>query len=103
MALWRHSRWNARCSGLIERFGNIHQCGAVAGSLQGDMDSDAEYLLRRSEEEQEAAGRTENAKARQLHIELAARYRDAANGAQPPRSPEGPAGPGLPGDFRILE
>lgn len=67
------------------------------------MDSDAEYHLRRAEEEQEAADRAADPKVRQLHKELATRYRDVADGQEPPRSPEGPLRPGLPDDFRILE
>ena len=67
------------------------------------MESDSQYLFRRAEEEQEAADKAASPKARELHKELAGRYRDAAEGHPPPRSPEGPRKPGLPEEFRILE
>ena len=42
------------------------------------MESEREYLHRRASEEQEAAQRSGSEKARELHMELATRYRDAA-------------------------
>lgn len=67
------------------------------------MESDSQYLSRRAEEEQEAADKAASPKARELHKELAGRYRDAADDHPPPRSPDGPSKPGLPDDLRILE
>ena len=67
------------------------------------MESESQYLSRRAQEEQEAAERAADPKARELHIELAGRYRDAAQGNRPPPVPDGPALPGLPDDFRILD
>ena len=68
------------------------------------MESEREYLHRRASEEQEAAQRSGSEKARELHMELATRYRDAAElrVAARPREPE-PAVPGLPLEFKILE
>jgi len=42
------------------------------------MESRSEYLQRRAEEEDSAADRAASDKARDLHMELASRYRDAA-------------------------
>lgn len=42
------------------------------------MESQKDYLQRRAEEEEEAADRAASEKARDLHHELATRYRDAA-------------------------
>lgn len=68
------------------------------------MESERAYLQRRAGEEQAAAERATTEKARDLHAELAARYRDAAGGQPPPRTPD-PASskPGRPLDFVILE
>ncbi len=43
-----------------------------------DFRSDSAYFARRASEETEAAERATNPRARQLHIELAARYFEAA-------------------------
>jgi hypothetical protein len=68
------------------------------------MESEREYLHRRAGEEQAAAACAQSEKARELHIELAARYRDAAEARLAQRMPEPePAMHGLPLDFRILE
>lgn len=67
------------------------------------MESESQYMSRRAQEEQEAADRAVNPKARDLHIELAGRYRDAAHGQKPPSTPDAGARRGLPNDFRILE
>jgi hypothetical protein len=67
------------------------------------MESESQYLNRRAQEEQEAAERAADPKTRELHIELAGRYRDAAQGHRPPPVPDGPIRAGLPDDFRILE
>ena len=68
------------------------------------MESEREYLHRRAGEEQAAAACAQSEKARELHIELAARYRDAAEARLSPRQPEPePAMHGLPLEFRILE
>ena len=42
------------------------------------MESQRDYLQRRAEEEDAAADRAASDKARELHHELATRYRDAA-------------------------
>ena len=67
------------------------------------MESQSEYMRRRAREEDGAAKRASSAKARELHIELADRYRDAADGRPPPKSPDDPPRFGLPDDFKILE
>jgi hypothetical protein len=67
------------------------------------MESHAQYMLRRAQEEDDAAGRASSPKARQLHTELAGRYRDAADRRRPPKAPDSPAPTCLPNDFRILE
>lgn len=70
------------------------------------METDRDYLNRRASEEREAAERASDPKAKDLHLELAARYAQAADGCG--ERPEldvrqVPAQPGLPNDFRILE
>ena len=68
------------------------------------METERDYLKRRALEEDAAAGRASTDKARELHSDLAARYRTAAETRLEPRSPNPtPAKPGLPLDFRILE
>lgn len=75
---------------------------AFQGAYNGRMESHSEYMRRRAGEEQDAAGRASTARVRALHIEMADRYRAAADGP-PPKKPEGPARSCLPDDFRILE
>lgn len=60
------------------------------------MESHAAYMLRRAREEQDAADRASNPKARKLHIELADRYRDAAD-QPPPKARNGSQKAHLPG------
>jgi hypothetical protein len=68
------------------------------------MESEREYMHRRAGEEQAAAARAGSEKARELHTELAARYRNAAETRLATRQTEPePAMHGLPLDFRILE
>ena len=68
------------------------------------MESQRDYLKRRALEEEAAAQRASSDKARELHVELATRYREAADAdadASPP--PEPPAKSIRPAEFRILE
>ena len=68
------------------------------------MESERDYLQRRAREENDAADRASSDKARDLHLELAARYRDAAELRLQTHKPDpAPSRPGLPLDFRILE
>jgi hypothetical protein len=68
------------------------------------MESKSEYLARRAREELEAADRASDPKVREIHVELAARYRNAAGGDAPPRSADAGARMALlPSDFRIFE
>jgi hypothetical protein len=68
------------------------------------MESNTQYLLRRSREEEDAAARAADAKTRELHLEMSVRYRDAAEGRLPPPAPDIPAPhPLLPDEFRIFE
>ena len=68
------------------------------------MESEKQYMWRRAQEEQDAADRAPDAKIRELHIQLAARYREAAEGRISLRTPEtNPQRPLRPDDFRILE
>ena len=68
------------------------------------MESERAYLHRRASEEQAAAQRSDSEKARELHMELATRYRDAAElrVAARPREPELEVH-GLPLEFKILK
>ena len=66
-----------------------------------NMESQLHYLERRALEE-EAAERASTDKAREIHIELASRYRVAADTDAPAR-PEAPAKTILPNEFRILD
>jgi hypothetical protein len=67
------------------------------------MESHCEYMLRRAGEEQDAADRASSPRVRALHAEMAARYREAADGRAPPEKPERPMRSCLPDDLRILE
>ena len=68
------------------------------------MESERAYLHRRASEEQAAAQRSDSEKARELHMELANRYRDAAELRVAPRRPERElAVHGLPLEFKILD
>ena len=67
------------------------------------MESQSEYMRRRACEEESAAERASSPKVRELHIELADRYRDAAMGRPLPMSPDEAPRFGLPDDFKILE
>ena len=66
------------------------------------MESQRDYLERRALEEDAAAERASTDKARDVHVELASRYREAADvDAEPP--PEPPAKTTRPAEFRILD
>jgi len=67
------------------------------------MESQRDYLNRRALEEEEAAARATSEKARELHEEMASRYRDAAGAKDERREAEGEMATTLPADFRILE
>ena len=67
------------------------------------MESHSEYMRRRAGEEQAAADRASSPEVRALHVELAGRYREAADGPPPPKKTDGPALSCLPDDFTILE
>ena len=68
------------------------------------MESEKQYMWRRAHEERDAADRAPDPKIRELHIQLAARYREAAEGRLTPRTAEtNPQRPVCPDDFRILE
>ena len=67
------------------------------------MESQRDYLHRRALEEEEAAARATSEKARELHEEMASRYRGAAGAKDEPREAEGELATILPGDFRIIE
>jgi hypothetical protein len=66
------------------------------------MESQRHYLERRALEEEAAAERASTDKAREIHVELASRYREAADTDAPAR-PEPPARTILPAEFRILD
>lgn len=66
------------------------------------MESRRDYLERRALEEDAAAERALTDKARELHVELATRYREAAD-ADAPAPPEPPAKTSRPKEFRILD
>jgi hypothetical protein len=66
------------------------------------MESDRQYLNRRAAEEEEAAGQASSGKAREAHLELASRYREAA-GADPELRVADKVKPGLAKEFRIIE
>jgi hypothetical protein len=68
------------------------------------MESEKQYMWRRAMEEKDAADRAPDPKIREVHIELAARYREAAEGRLAPRTPDtNSPHPVRPDDFRILE
>ena len=67
------------------------------------MESEREYMRRRASEEQAAADRASCDKARDLHRELAARYRNAAEARLTLVESEPELMHGLPMDFRILD
>ena len=67
------------------------------------MESQKGYLERRALEEEDAAGRAESDKARELHEELASRYRDAATAEPEDRPDEASVTSIRPKEFRILE
>ena len=67
------------------------------------MESQRDYLNRRALEEEEAAARATSEKARELHEEMASRYRDAAGAKDERREAEAEMATTLPADFRIIE
>jgi hypothetical protein len=67
------------------------------------MESQRDYMSRRAREEQGAAERAASEKVRELHMELAARYREAADADPELRVADVKVRAGLPSDFRILE
>lgn len=68
------------------------------------MESQKDYLERRARQEREAAERASDARARELHLELAARYLQASADDPHRRSDRAPVPPpGFPRDFSILE
>ena len=66
------------------------------------MESQKDYLHRRADEEDAAADRASSDKARELHQELATRYRDAA-GIQPESIEPETVSSTRPKDLRILD
>ena len=66
------------------------------------MESQRDYLERRALEEDAAAERASTDKARDVHAELASRYREAAD-SDSPAPPDSPARTTLPDEFCILE
>ena len=66
------------------------------------MESHRDYLQRRADEEDAAADRAASDKARELHHELATRFRDAAL-TESETSETDRANSTLPRDFRILD
>lgn len=66
------------------------------------MESQRDYLERRALEEEAAAERASTDKVRNVHVELATRYREAAD-ADAPSLPESPAKTTRPAEFRILD
>ena len=66
------------------------------------MESRQDFLLRRAREEEEAAARATCDKARELHEEMASRYRQAAGANDEMREPDGELKTILPDDFRII-
>ena len=75
---------------------------APDGAYSVIMESHSEYMLRRSREERDAANRASTPKVRDLHMEMAGRYRDAADGP-PPAKRKDSARSTMPVDFRILD
>jgi hypothetical protein len=66
------------------------------------MESHRDYLQRRADEEDAAADRASSDKARNLHHELALRYRDAA-GTDLENGESDRVNSTRPRDFRILD
>lgn len=66
------------------------------------MESERDYLSRRAREEEDAAQHASTDKVRDLHMDLATRYREAADADSELRV-EVVAKPGLPKEFRILD
>jgi outer membrane protein TolC len=67
------------------------------------MESQRDYLNRRALEEEEAAARATSEKVRELHEEMASRYRDAAGTKDERREAEAELSTILPADFRIID
>jgi outer membrane protein TolC len=67
------------------------------------MESQRDYLNRRALEEEEAAARATSEKVRELHEEMASRYRDAAGAKDERREAEAELATVLPADFRIID
>lgn len=66
------------------------------------MESHQDFLLRRAREEDEAAACATCDKARELHEEMATRYREAADARDGQREPDADLTTILPNDFRII-
>ena len=69
----------------------------------GAMESQRDYLERRALQEDDAAVRAASDKARELHEELATRYRDAATSEREDVQDELTVSTIRPKEFRILE
>jgi hypothetical protein len=69
----------------------------------GSMESKRDYLERRALEEEDAAVRAASEKARELHEELASRYRDAATSEPEDTQDELTVTTIRPKEFRILD
>ena len=67
------------------------------------MESQQDYLHRRALEEEEAAARATSEKVRDLHEEMASRYREAAGAKDERREAESELETILPADFRIID
>jgi hypothetical protein len=67
------------------------------------MESQRDYLERRALEEEDAASNAASDKARDLHQELATRYREAATSEPEDRQDESTVTTIRPKEFRILE
>jgi hypothetical protein len=67
------------------------------------MESQRDYLNRRALEEEEAAARATSEKVRELHEEMASRYRDAAGAKDERREADSELETILPADFRIID
>lgn len=66
------------------------------------MESHQDFLLRRAREEDEAAACATSDKARELHEEMANRYREAADAKDAAHEPDAGLTTILPNDFRII-
>ena len=69
----------------------------------GPMESQRDYLERRALQEDDAAVRAASNKARELHEELASRYRDAATSEAEDVQDELTVSTIRPKEFRILD